>query len=99
MFNKAQFLSATYLFNVALTIIAVIFKIYHYPNGELMLTVAILAMMVYVAAILPEILGSTRIGTSEKLMWITGLLFLTVVAGYLYIFKARQRILNTQPKQ
>ena len=98
MINKSQFLSATYLFNVVLTVIAVLFKIYHHPNGDLMLTVGVLAMMVYVAAILPEILRSTRIDTAEKLMWITGLLCLTVVAGYLYIFKARQRIINNHPQ-
>lgn len=98
MINKAQFLSATYLFNVALVVLGALFKVMHYPNGDLMLTVGVLAMFAYVAVILPEILRSTRIDTAEKLMWITGLLCLTVVAGYLYIFKARKRIVNTEPR-
>ncbi len=96
MIEKAQFLRATYLFNIALTMVSAIFKIYHYPNAETFILFAIIAMMVYSLPVLLEIFRSTRIDTSEKLMWITGMLCLTPLAGYLYLFRARHRIANSE---
>jgi len=94
--DKGQFLRATYLFNIALTIVGVMFKIYHYPNGETFIFFAIVAMMTYSLPVLLEVFRSTRIGISEKLMWVTGMLCLTPIAGYLYVFKARTRIANSE---
>lgn len=99
MIEKDQFLKATYLFNIALTIVGAIFKINHYPNGETIILFAIFAMMAYSLPVLLEIFRSTRIGTSEKLMWITGMLCLTPLAGYLYLFKARHRIANSEQEK
>jgi hypothetical protein len=41
-----------------------------------------------------EVNRSTRIPRHEKTTWIIGLLFITVVAGGIYIFSARKRIAN-----
>lgn len=96
MIDKGQFLRATYLFNIALTIVGVMFKINHYPNGETFIFFAIMAMMTYSLPVLLEVFRSTRIGISEKLMWVTGMLCVTPIAGYLYVFKARKRIANSE---
>ena len=99
MIDKAQFLRATYLFNMALTFVGAMFKILHYPNSDTFILMAIIAMMAYSLPVLLEIFRSTRIDITEKLMWITGMLTLTPIAGYLYVFKARKRITNSeQPK-
>ena len=96
MIDKGQFLRATFLFNMALTLVGAMFKILHYPNAEIFLMFAIIAMMSYALPVFLEIFRSTRIGTAEKLMWITGMLCLTPLAGYLYVFKARKRIANSE---
>jgi Kef-type K+ transport system membrane component KefB len=99
MIDKGQFLKATYLFNIALTTVGAIFKIYHYPNSETFILFAIIAMLTYSLPVLLEVFRSTRIGTSEKLMWVTGMLCLTPIAGYLYLFKARNRIANSDQQK
>jgi hypothetical protein len=56
-------------------------------------------MLTYSLPVLLEVFRSTRIGTSEKLMWVTGMLCLTPIAGYLYLFKARNRIANSDQQK
>ena len=96
MIDKGQFLKATFLFNMALTLVGAMFKILHYPHAETFILFAIIALMSYALPVLLEIVRSTRIGIPEKLMWITSILCLTPLAGYLYVFKARKRIANSE---
>lgn len=99
MIDKGQFLRATYLFNIALTVVSVMLKLLHLPNGEGFFFFALMAMLAYSMPVLIEIFRSTRIGVSEKLMWITGILCITPLAGYLYVFKARGRIANSEAQK
>lgn len=92
--NKSQFLPATYLFNVALVIILVMFRMYHVPNIDMLFLAAMASQLMYAIPCMIEISRSTRIPRFEKVTWFIGMLFITVVAGGLYIFGARKRIAN-----
>jgi hypothetical protein len=92
--NNSQFLPATYLFNVALVIILVIFRLQHIPTVEMIFLAAMISQLLYAIPCMIEIARSTRIPRFEKVTWFLGMLFITVVAGGLYIFGARKRIAN-----
>lgn len=92
--NNSQFLPATYLFNVALVIILVLFRLQHIPNDGLLFLAAMVSQLLYAIPCMFEIVRSARIPRFEKVTWFLGMLFITVVAGGLYIFGARKRIAN-----
>jgi hypothetical protein len=94
MKNNSQFLPATYLFNVALVIILLLFRMQHNPNVELLFYAAMISQLLYAIPCMIEITRSARIPRFEKVTWFLGMLFITVVAGGLYIFGARKRIAN-----
>ena len=93
--NKPQLLPATYLFNVALVIILLLFRLQHIPNTEMLFLAAMASQLMYAIPCMIEISRSTRIPRFEKVTWFIGMLFITVVAGGLYIFGARKRIANS----
>lgn len=92
--NKSQFLPATYLFNIALVIILLLFRVQHIPNTDTIFLAALISQLLYAIPCMFEIIRSTRIPRFEKITWFTGMLCITVVAGGLYIFGARKRIAN-----
>ena len=92
--DKSQFLPATYLFNVALVIILVLFRLQHIPNAEMIFLAAMVSQLMYAIPCMIEISRSTRIPRFEKFTWFVGMLCITIVAGGLYIFGARKRIAN-----
>ena len=92
--NKSQFLPATYLFNIALVIILVLFRLQNISTTEMLFLAAMASQLMYAIPCMIEISRSTRIPRFEKVTWFIGMLFITVVAGGLYIFGARKRIAN-----
>ena len=94
--KNSQFLPATYLFNVAVIFLLLAFKIQHLPNIETLFYAATISQLLYAIPCMVEINRSAKIPGYEKLTWIIGMLFITVVAGGIYIFSARKRIASTE---
>lgn len=67
-------------------------KLYHLENPELFLLLVAMPALVFVVCAIVEIYNSARIRRGEKIMWAVGLLFTGLIAGCLYMFVARKRI-------
>lgn len=48
--------------------------------------------LIFIIAAIYEVTQSTKIDRSEKIMWIIGFLFLTTIAGLIYVLSARKRV-------
>jgi hypothetical protein len=92
--NKSQFLPATYLFNLSLVCILLVFRLNHIATSEAIFLAAMVSQLLYAIPCMFEIGRSTRVPRHEKIAWMLGMLFVTVIAGGLYIFGARKRIAN-----
>jgi hypothetical protein len=92
--KNSQFLPATYLFNVAILLVMISLTLNHIPASQLLFGALVTSQFFYVIPCMVEVNRSTRIPRHEKTTWIIGLLFITVVAGGIYIFSARKRIAN-----
>lgn len=92
--KNSQFLPATYLLNLSLVCILVAFKLNHIGNTENLFLAGMVTQILYAIPCLFEIGRSVRIPRHEKITWIIGMLCITVVAGAIYIFSARKRIVN-----
>jgi len=50
--------------------------------------------LVYVVLCLMEISNSKQVNGLEKLMWLVGFIFISQIAGIVYILSARNRIIR-----
>ena len=94
--KNSQFLPATYFFNLAMIFVLIAFRLNHLPNIETLFYAAIISQLLYAIPCIIEINRSTKIPGHEKLTWIIGMLCITVVAGGIYIFSARKRIVSSE---
>ena len=64
----------------------------HSEYGNVFLTIAILATIIYTVLALYEINSSKQINTSEKIMWTIGFLFINTITAIVYFIAGRKRI-------
>jgi UPF0716 family protein affecting phage T7 exclusion len=58
------------------------------------LVIASICSFLFIILSLREIHGSGSISKNEKLMWTIGLLFVTSIAGAVYLLKGRNKVLK-----
>lgn len=92
--QKTKFLALNFFFGIVISITGAYLKIMHIANAQPWLIVGLIMGIVFLAMALPEIIQSKRISSPEKLLWITGLLFVSTIAGFLYLTRGRARIIN-----
>jgi hypothetical protein len=66
----------------------------HWPYASILLSVGIVISLVYVVLCLMEISNSKQVNGLEKLMWLVGFIFISQIAGIVYILSARNRIIR-----
>lgn len=87
-------LKTIYIFSFFATIVGAVLKIMHWPFSSILLGIGITSLFVFVILAVNEILKTRKIENTEKIMWIIGLLFFGLLAGFLYVNSSRKRILR-----
>ena len=90
--NTGKIVNYSFIISVVVVILGALAKIMHCPYSQLLLIIALLAMVVLAISCLYEITKSEKIEGTEKFMWVVGFIVLTMVAGLVYILSARKRI-------
>ena len=83
---------ASFWLSIANTLLGAYLKITHHSNAELFLITGIVLTMLFIVSAIIEVRSSTRIGFNEKTMWTIAFLFLSGIAGLVYMFLGRKRI-------
>lgn len=91
--NKNVLYSAFFL-GFILTLIGALFKIQHWTNANLLLTLGLMATLLFIMLSLYEIFNSDRITKNEKVMWSVGFLFTGTITGIVYMTMGRKRIIK-----
>ncbi len=71
-----------------------LFKIMHLPFAEELLFIGIISHFLVAILAMLEIWQSAKIERNEKIMWTIAFLFLGGLAGLLYTFVGRKRIIS-----
>lgn len=64
----------------------------HKPGADTLIIVSLIAGVVFMIAAITEVSRSQKIDRSEKIMWFFGFIFLTTIAGLIYVLSARKRV-------
>jgi small-conductance mechanosensitive channel len=68
------------------------FKIMHLQGAEWILITAVATYVVFIACAIYEIQNAGTFSKSEKIMWTIALLFMSNIAGLIYVLTARKQI-------
>ncbi|HSN60986.1 MAG TPA: hypothetical protein VLR49_08630 [Ferruginibacter sp.] len=90
--NKDKILRSSLFISIAIAILATWYKLMHKPGFDSLFLVSIIAGIVFITTAIMEVSRSEKIDRSEKTMWIIGFLFLTTIAGLIYVLSARKRV-------
>ena len=90
--NRDQIIKASYFTSLAGILLGIVFRINHFQSSEWLLIFSAVVIGVFVINCIQEISRSNRINSSEKSMWIVGLIFMCIFVGTLYYFSGRKRV-------
>lgn len=90
--NKEKILKSSLFVAIGIAIFASWLKIVHRPGADSLMMLSFLAGAVFIITAIREVAGSQKIDRLEKMMWIVGFLFLTGIAGLVYVFSGRKRV-------
>ena len=94
MKSKELFIRSIYLVSLFITIIGAVLKISHIDGAEAVITIGIAISIFFILFSVYEVNISNRIDRNEKLMWTVGLIFISSITGFVYLFSARKRIVK-----
>lgn len=77
-----------------ITIIGTFFKLYHWDEASSIMAIGLLTSIYFIVISIFEVANSDKISRNEKSMWVFGLIFITPLAGFIYILSARKRIIK-----
>ena len=92
--NNKNLIPIFYVLSFIILLLGAIFKILHQPLAAELMGLAFISSIVYIVLSLIEIYKSDRIDKTEKIMWHLGFIFLSTIAGFIYLVSARKRILR-----
>lgn len=93
-----------FLLSISVGLTGLFLKIMHISAAQILIPLGLFFTLVYAIIALYEIYKSDRITLDEKIMWAAGFIVVGSIAGLLYLFMGRQRILrefkilNQQPE-
>ncbi len=84
----------SFIMSMLLTIIGAYLKITHSQGAETLLIVGVISTLIFIVSAIYEVRISTRIAFSEKTMWTIAFIFFSGLAGLIYFFIGRRRIVT-----
>jgi hypothetical protein len=94
MKNNGKLIKVSFSAAFLLTITGAFFKILHWNYAEVFIAIGILSNLFFISLSTIEVLSCNTITKVEKTMWINGLILLSPIVGFIYIFSARKRIIK-----
>ena len=88
-------IKTSFLMSIFCAIVGSWLKLAHIHGSATLFVIAILTAVVFIILCLTEIIRSTKLNRSEKLMWTVGLIFMGNITGIVYLLSGRKRIVTT----
>lgn len=90
--NLGTTVKTSFIGSLILTFVGAYLKIIHAERADTWLMIGIIALLIFMATAIYEVLTSKRIDRSEKTMWTLAFIFFSSITGLIYILIGRKRI-------
>jgi len=87
-------IKSSFFVAISITIVLAFIDLTDLDKSIPLIITGIIATLTFIIIALSEVSGSRRIHKSEKIMWFVCLILLSNIAGIIYIFSARKRIIQ-----
>lgn len=84
--TKTQAYRLSLNISIAILIVGFLFKIQHYPGGNMLMIIGYILSIVYIVIALYDIFISNEIDLLEKGAWLIGFILITPITGLYYYF-------------
>ncbi len=85
-------LKLSFAVSFILALVSFVFLINHLPRAEEFLIASIIASVVFIVLAIYEVTQSSRFSRNEKFMWTIAFIFLSGIAGVVYLMLGRKRL-------
>lgn len=83
-----------FYFSLGFYILAIVLKVLYFSLADVLLSIALLLSLLWVVLVLREIMMSTQLSTTERMLLCIFIVFGNVLAGIAYFFFIRERVLG-----
>ena len=84
----------SYIIGLITSLAGAYLKILHSQGADVLLALGLGASLVFILTAIYEVQTSKRIGSQDKIMWTIALIFLSGIAGLVYFFGVRKRVVD-----
>ncbi|WDF68738.1 hypothetical protein PQ465_20890 [Sphingobacterium oryzagri] len=98
MRNLSQQTKQAFFFSLGFYILALMLKLFDFYWANVFISIGLLLSLVWTVLVLRELMLSTKVSNGERLLLIIFIIFGNIVAGLIYFFLIRDRVLATQKK-
>lgn len=86
--SKSAYAQA-FMISFSFTIIGVLLKINHIGNATIILAIGLISTLIYIIIGIKEVNSSTKLESSDKVLWTIGFLFFNFFVGIFYLIKRK----------
>ena len=86
--SKSAYAKA-FIISFSFTIIGVLLKINHIGNATIILAIGLILTLIYIIIGIKEVNSSTKLQSSDKVLWTIGFLFFNFFVGIFYLIKRK----------
>jgi hypothetical protein len=84
----------SYIIGLITVVAGAYLKILHAKGADALLALGLGANLVFILTAIYEVQTSKRIASQDKIMWTIALIFLNGIAGLVYFFGGRKRVVD-----
>jgi heme/copper-type cytochrome/quinol oxidase subunit 4 len=90
--NRNILIKVSFILSICLSAIGFWLSLHHETGADIYLIIGLIFHLTFLAIALFEIFSSSRISTSEKIIWTIGLVILSSIGGLIYLLVLRKNV-------
>lgn len=98
MRNLAPQTKQAFYFNLGFYGLAILAKVLHLPFANIVISIGLLLSLVWTVLVLRELMLSTKLSNTERLVLIIFIIFGNIIAGIVYFFFIREKVVVSTGK-
>ncbi len=98
MRNLAHQTKQAFYFSLGFYVLAMLMKVLHFSFADILVSIALLLSLVWTVLVLRELMLTTKLSNTERLLLIIFIIFGNIIAGIVYFFFIREKVVVTAGK-
>ncbi|MFD2969376.1 hypothetical protein [Sphingobacterium bambusae] len=98
MRNLAHQTKQAFYFSLGFYFLAIVMKLLHFSFADILVSIALLLSLLWTVLVLRELMLSRKLSNTERLLLIIFIIFGNIIAGIVYFFFIREKVVVSTGK-